>query len=42
LVTPKGKAPNWDQFGNGNWATDPGYAAKIAELHRQLRVHAGS
>ena len=32
LVTPKGKAPQWNQFGNGNWATDPTYAAKIWNL----------
>ncbi len=29
LVSPKGKAPTWNQFGNGNWATDPTYAFKI-------------
>ncbi|CAN5637605.1 hypothetical protein BH10ACT3_BH10ACT3_07890 [soil metagenome] len=40
LVSPKGKAPNWSEYGNGNWATDPGYAAKLAELHNQLRAHA--
>jgi len=28
-VSPKGKAPTWNQFGNGNWATDPTYASKI-------------
>lgn len=32
-VQPKGKAPTWDDMGNGNWATDPGYAAKIASLY---------
>lgn len=39
LVSPAGKAPNWSEYGNGNWATDPGYAAKLAELHNQLRAH---
>lgn len=29
LVEPKGKAPDWDDLGGGNWATDPDYAAKI-------------
>ena len=29
LVSPKGKAPTWNQFGNGTWATDPTYASKI-------------
>lgn len=36
LVNPKGKAPLWNQFGNGNWATDPDYAAKILNLYDQL------
>jgi len=29
LVSPKGKAPTWNQFGNGVWATDPTYSYKI-------------
>ncbi|MFA5884337.1 MAG: glucosaminidase domain-containing protein [Acidimicrobiia bacterium] len=29
LVSPKGKAPTWNQFGRGIWATDPTYASKI-------------
>lgn len=37
LVSPKGKAPAWSQYGNGIWATDPGYAGKIAQLHSELR-----
>jgi N-acetylmuramoyl-L-alanine amidase len=36
LVSPKGKAPYWKQFGNGNWATDPNYAAKVWNLYRDL------
>jgi flagellum-specific peptidoglycan hydrolase FlgJ len=40
LVSPKGKAPTWNQFGNGNWATDPQYAAKILNLYDQLLRHA--
>ena len=41
LVNPKGRAPRWNQFGNGNWATDPLYAAKILNLYDQLLRHAG-
>ena len=26
LVTPKGRAPTWNQFANGNWATAATYA----------------
>jgi hypothetical protein len=36
LVSPKGKAPYWKQFGNGVWATDPNYALKIWNLYRDL------
>jgi hypothetical protein len=41
LVNPKGRAPLWNQFGNGNWATDPDYAAKILNLYDQLLRSAG-
>lgn len=40
LVSPKGKAPNWSQFGSGVWATDPGYASKVASLYSQMHAHA--
>lgn len=40
LVVPKGKAPNWSQFGAGNWATDPNYGSKIATLYAELLAHA--
>ena len=33
LVWPKGKAPTWNQFGNGVWATDPSYATKVLNLY---------
>jgi hypothetical protein len=36
LVSPKGKAPYWKQFGNGVWATDPQYAAKVWNLYRYM------
>lgn len=40
LVSPKGKAPTWEQMGNGNWATDPDYASKILSLYSSLRAFA--
>jgi flagellum-specific peptidoglycan hydrolase FlgJ len=40
-VAPKGKAPTWNQFGNGIWATDPGYAAKILNLYSDMLASAG-
>lgn len=40
LVSPKGRAPSWSQYGNGNWATDPDYAGKIERLHAELRAFA--
>lgn len=36
LVTPKGRAPTWNQMGNGNWATAPTYAASILTLYTEL------
>ena len=42
LVSPKGKAPTWDQFGNGIWATDPGYAAKVLGIYQQIIDFAGA
>jgi hypothetical protein len=41
LVVPKGRAPYWEQYGNGNWATDPAYATKILGLYAQMLAHAG-
>ena len=41
LVSPKGKAPTWNQFGNGVWATDPGYASKVLDLYTNLLGSAG-
>lgn len=42
LVAPKGKAPTWEQFGNGIWATDPGYAAKVLNIYNQILTYAGN
>jgi len=41
LVSPKGKAPTWNQMGNGNWATDPNYASKVIDLYNRMRASAG-
>ena len=37
LVSPKGKAPTWDTFGNGVWATDPDYAGKVLAIYGKIR-----
>ena len=42
LVSPKGKAPTWEQFGNGTWATDATYASKVLAIHQQILAYAGS
>ena len=36
----KGKTPTWNVMGNGNWATDPGYAPKVLTLYFQLLAYA--
>jgi hypothetical protein len=41
LVSPKGKAPSWNQMGNGNWALDPNYAATILNTYNSLRTFNG-
>jgi hypothetical protein len=41
LVSPKGKAPNWNQFGGGVWATDPTYASKVLNIYTSLLNSAG-
>jgi hypothetical protein len=33
LVLPKGKAPTWNQMGNGNWASASTYAGSILGLY---------
>lgn len=38
----KGRVPTWNLMGNGNWATDPGYAPKVLTLYFQLMSHATS
>jgi hypothetical protein len=41
FVSPKGKAPNWNDMGNGNWATSPDYAAKVLTVYNEMRAYAG-
>lgn len=41
LVVPKGKAPTWNQMGNGNWATAPTYASSILTLYREALAYHG-
>ena len=35
LVSPKGAAPNWNDLGNGRWATSSTYAASILLLYSE-------
>jgi hypothetical protein len=35
LVMPKGSARNWNDLGNGKWATSPAYAAVILWLYSE-------
>ena len=41
LVVPKGKAPAWNQLGNGNWAAASTYAASILTLYDEARAYNG-
>jgi len=41
LVVPKGKAPTWNQMGNGNWATASTYASSILSLFDEARAFNG-
>jgi hypothetical protein len=42
LVSPKGRAPYWEQYGSGNWATDPAYGSKILTLYRSMLTYASA
>jgi hypothetical protein len=42
LVVPKGKAPTWNQMGNGNWATSSTYASSILQLYEEVRAFSGT
>lgn len=40
LVTPKGKNPNWEDFGGpGTWATDPNYSEKVLRIYASMRAY---
>jgi hypothetical protein len=41
LVAPKGKAPTWNQMGNGNWASASGYAESILSLYDEALAFHG-
>ena len=41
LVIPKGKAPAWNQMGNGNWAASPSYATGILSLYAEALGFSG-
>jgi hypothetical protein len=36
LVRPTGRAPTWEQFGGGVWATDPDYAGKVLRIRLSI------
>jgi hypothetical protein len=42
LVTPKGRAPTWNEFGNGNWASASTYSTTILTLFTELLAFAGT
>lgn len=42
LVSPKGKAPTWEQFGNGVWASSTTYAASVLRIHSLIRAWAAA
>jgi hypothetical protein len=42
LVVPKGKAPTWNQLGNGNWATASTYATSILTLFQEALAASGA
>ncbi len=41
LVVPKGRAPTWNQMGNGNWATASTYANSILTLFSEALAFHG-
>jgi Mannosyl-glycoprotein endo-beta-N-acetylglucosaminidase len=41
FVTPKGKAPNWNDMGNGNWAAASNYANEVLSVYNEMRGYAG-
>jgi hypothetical protein len=41
LVSPKGRAPTWNQLGNGNWATAATYGTTILALYQEALAASG-
>jgi hypothetical protein len=41
FVSPKGKAPNWNDMGNGNWAQAPNYARDVLSVYNDMRTYSG-
>jgi Mannosyl-glycoprotein endo-beta-N-acetylglucosaminidase len=41
FVSPKGKAPDWNDMGNGNWAAASNYAATVLTVYNEMRAYAG-
>lgn len=41
LVTPKGRAPLWNQFGGGIWATSPTYGTDIVARYQEALAFNG-
>ena len=37
----KGRAPTWNQMGNGNWATAPSYSTAILQVYNRMLVFNG-
>jgi hypothetical protein len=37
----KGRAPLWNNMGNGNWATSPTYATTVLRLYNQMLTESG-
>ena len=41
IVRPYGRAPLWEQMGNGNWATGPDYARKVLTIWQSMLAFSG-
>jgi hypothetical protein len=41
FVSPKGRAPTWNDMGNGNWTTSPNYAANVLNTYSRMRTYWG-
>lgn len=42
LVTPKGRAPIWELFGNGTWASATNYATLVLGVYGSIRTYAAT